>query len=230
MLQLSLPLHQLDGETFANFYGNNNLLLLDSLRKNSTRLRQQFFYIWGEEGCGKSHLLKATTHQFFGENRTALYVPLAKSVYFSPAVLDNLEQQELVCLDDLQCVIGNEEWEVAVFDLFNRIKEHGKTLLIVSANQSPNSLPVQLPDLASRLSWGEIYQLHALDDQQKITALQQNARQRGIELPDETASFLIKRLDRNMHNLFAVLDQLDKASLQAQRKLTIPFVKETLGL
>ncbi|ABR75212.1 Chromosomal replication initiator DnaA [Actinobacillus succinogenes 130Z] len=230
MLQLSLPLHQLDGETFANFYGNNNLLLLDSLRKNSTRLRQQFFYIWGEEGCGKSHLLKAATHQFFGENRTALYVPLAKSVYFSPAVLDNLEQQELVCLDDLQCVIGNEEWEVAVFDLFNRIKEHGKTLLIVSANQSPNSLPVQLPDLASRLSWGEIYQLHALDDQQKITALQQNARQRGIELPDETASFLIKRLDRNMHNLFAVLDQLDKASLQAQRKLTIPFVKETLGL
>lgn len=230
MLQLSLPIHQLDGETFANFYGNNNLLLLDSLRKNFTRLRQQFFYIWGEEGCGKSHLLKAMTHQFFAENRTALYVPLSKSAYFSPEVLDNLEQQELVCLDDLQCVTGDKEWEIAIFDLFNRIKEYGNTLLVVSANQSPNGLPVQLPDLASRLRWGEIYQLHPLDDQQKITALQRNAHQRGIDLPDETANFLIKRLDRNMHNLFGVLDQLDKASLQAQRKLTIPFVKETLGL
>lgn len=230
MLQLSLPIHQLDGETFANFYGNNNLLLLDSLRKNFTRLYQQFFYIWGEEGCGKSHLLKAMTHQFVTENRTALYVPLAKSAYFSPAVLDNLEQQELVCLDDLQCITGDEEWELAVFDLFNRIKERGNTLLAISANQSPNGLSVQLPDLDSRLRWGEIYRLHGLDDQQKITALQQNARQRGIDLPDETANFLIKRLDRNMHNLFDVLNRLDKASLQAQRKLTIPFVKETLGL
>ena len=77
-----------------------------------------------------------------------------KSQYFSTAVFENLEQQELVCLDDLQAVIGNSEWEIALFDLFNRIKANGKTLLVVSAEQSPAALPVKLPDLASRLKWG----------------------------------------------------------------------------
>lgn len=230
MLQLSLPIHQHDDASLANFYSDNNLLLLNSLHQNFTQLKQPFFYIWGTQGCGKSHLLKALANEFFAQNRTALYVPLNKSAYFSPAVLDNLEQHELVCLDDIQCVVEHTDWELALFDLFNRIRETNRTLLLISADQSPNTLSVKLPDLASRLRWGEIYQLHALDDQQKITALQQNAHSRGIELPDETANFLLKRLDRDMHTLFDALAQLDKASLQAQRKLTIPFVKETLKL
>ena len=229
-MQLSLPIQPQNDDTLANFYGGNNLLLLNSLRQNFTELKQPFFYIWGSQGCGKSHLLRALTNHYFAENRTALYVPLDKSAYFSPAVLDNLEQNELVCLDNLQCVLGDSEWELALFDLFNRIKEHGNCLLVLSADQSPNAIQVNLPDLATRLRWGEIYQLYALDEQQKITALQQNARERGIELPDETANFLLKRLDRDMHTLFNALTQLDNASLQAQRKLTIPFVKEILKL
>ncbi len=228
--QLPLPIHQLDDETLDNFYPDNNLLLLNSLRKNFTCLTQQFFYIWGEQSSGKSHLLKGITHHFFLLQRPAIYVPLEKSQYFSPAVLENLEQQQLVCLDNLQAIIGNTEWELAIFDLFNRIKSVENTLLVISANQSPTALPVSLPDLASRLRWGESYQLVPLNDQQKIHVLQKNAHQRGIELPDEVANFLLKRLERDMKTLFEVLSKLDKASLQAQRKLTIPFVKEILKL
>ncbi|OOF60271.1 DnaA inactivator Hda [Rodentibacter myodis] len=228
--QLPLPIHQIDDDTLENFYADNNLLLLDSLRKNSLQVQQQFFYIWGQEGSGKSHLLRALSNQYLTEQRAAIYVPLNKSRYFSPAVLENLEQQELVCLDDLQSVIGDPEWEVAIFDLFNRIKAEGTTLLLVSATASPSALNVQLPDLASRLKWGEIYQLAPLTDEQKLEVLQKNARQRGIELPAETAQFLLKRLDRDTHTLLQTLEKLDKASLQAHRNLTIPFVKETLGL
>ena len=94
-------------------------------------------------------------------------MPLSKSQYFSTAVLENLEQQELVCLDDLQSVIGNDEWELAIFDLFNRIKASGKTLLLISSDKSPSALSVKLPDLNSRLTWGEIYQLNSLTDEQK---------------------------------------------------------------
>jgi len=130
----------------------------------------------------------------------------------------------------LQAVIGNAEWEVAIFDLINRVRETGRTLLIMSADQSPVNLPVQLPDLASRLTWGEVYQLAPLNDKQKIDVLQKAAYQRGIELPDETANFLFKRLERDMKTLFNALEKLDQASLQAQRKLTIPFVKEILAL
>ncbi|WP_439239964.1 DnaA inactivator Hda [Lonepinella sp. BR2474] len=230
MQQLSLPIHQLDDETLENFYGDNNLLLLNSLHKNFQQLQQPFFYIWGTASSGKSHLLKAVTNYILAENRRSIYVPLSKYAYFSTAVLDNLEQQDVICLDDLQAVIGHHDWELAIFDLFNRIKEKGTALLLISSDQSPTSLPVKLPDLASRLRWGEIYQLHPLNETQKIQALQQNAHQLGIELPEDTANFLIKRLDRDMHSLFTAVAKLDKASLQAQRKLTIPFVKEILGL
>lgn len=228
--QLPLPIHQSDDETLENFYAENNLLLLNSLQKNFLQLHQQFFYLWGNKGSGKSHLLKGVCQHYLTQQRPALYVPLNKAQYFSPAVLENLEQQALVCLDDLQAVIGNAEWEVAIFDLINRVRETGRTLLIMSADQSPANLPVQLPDLASRLTWGEVYQLAPLNDKQKIDVLQKAAYQRGIELPDETANFLFKRLERDMKTLFNALEKLDQASLQAQRKLTIPFVKEILAL
>ena len=228
--QLPLHIHQSDDETLANFYAENNLLLLNSLQKNFLQLHQQFFYLWGNKGSGKSHLLKGVCQYYLAQQRPALYVPLNKAQYFSPAVLENLEQQALVCLDDLQAVIGNAEWEVAIFDLINRVRETGRTLLIMSADQSPANLPVQLPDLASRLTWGEVYQLAPLNDKQKIEVLQKAAYQRGIELPDETANFLFKRLERDMKTLFNALEKLDQASLQAQRKLTIPFVKEILAL
>ena len=228
--QLPLPIHQSDDETLENFYAENNLLLLNSLQKNFLQLHQQFFYLWGNKGSGKSHLLKGVCQYYLAQQRPALYVPLNKAQYFSPAVLENLEQQALVCLDDLQAVIGNAEWEVAIFDLINRVRETGRTLLIMSADQSPVNLPVQLPDLASRLTWGEVYQLAPLNDKQKIDVLQKAAYQRGIELPDETANFLFKRLERDMKTLFNALEKLDQASLQAQRKLTIPFVKEILSL
>ncbi|SUC10318.1 DnaA regulatory inactivator Hda [Pasteurella canis] len=228
--QLPLPIHQLDDETLENFYPDNNLLLLNSLRKNFTQPEQQFFYIWGEQGSGKSHLLKAITNEFFIQQRPAMYVPLEKSHYFSPAVLENLEYQQLVCLDNLHSVITIPEWELAIFDLFNRIKTVGKTILVISASQSPTALCVNLPDLASRLRWGESYQLNPLNDQQKIHVLKQNAHQRGIDLSDEVANFLLKRLERDMHTLFNALKKLDHASLQAKRKLTIPFVKEILNL
>ena len=162
--QLPLPIHQSDDETLENFYAENNLLLLNSLQKNFLQLHQQFFYLWGNKGSGKSHLLKGVCQHYLAQQRPALYVP------------------------------------------------------------------VQLPDLASRLTWGEVYQLAPLNDKQKIDVLQKAAYQRGIELPDETANFLFKRLERDMKTLFNALEKLDQASLQAQRKLTIPFVKEILAL
>ena len=115
--QLSLPIHQIDDETLENFYSDNNALLLNSLRQNMTDLQQQFFYLWGSQSVGKTHLLRALCNEYIQQQRSAIYVPLSKSQYFSTAVFENLEQQELVCLDDLQTIIGNSEWEIALFDL-----------------------------------------------------------------------------------------------------------------
>lgn len=229
-IQLPLPIQPINDQTLDNFYPDNNLLLLNSLQQNFAQIQQPFFYIWGQASSGKSHLLRAVAQHFYQQQRSNIYIPLEKSRYFSPEVLENLESHEVICLDNIQSVIGDFTWETAIFDLFNRIKENGNSLLIISADQAPNALNIKLKDLLSRLQWGEIYQLVPLQDEQKIAVLQQNAYQLGIELPEETARFLLKRVERDMQHLAQLLDQLDKASLQSKRNLTIPFVKEILKL
>ena len=103
-------------------------------------------------------------------------------------------------------------------------------MLIISANCPPHQLQIKLPDLRSRLTWGEVYHLPDLNDEQKRVILQRAAYSKGLELTEEVANFLLKHLDRDLKSLLEVLAQLDQASLQAQRKLTLPFVKETLQL
>lgn len=236
-MQLPLPIHQVDDETFDNFYAENSLLLLDSLRQNFSDVHQPFFYIWGGKSSGKSHLLKAVSNHYLLNQRTSSYIPLEKSHYFSPQVLDNAEQLDVICLDDIQSITGDEEWELAIFNLFNQIREqqglfgsNHKTLLLISADCPPQQLKIKLADLRSRLIWGEVYHLNDLSDEQKRVILQRNAYQKGIELSDEVASFLLKRLGSDLQVLSTELDRLDRASLQAKRNLTVPFVKEILGL
>lgn len=236
-LQLPLPIHQIDEETFDNFYAENSEVLLESLKRNFTDVQQPFFYIWGGKSSGKSHLLKAVSNYFLLNQLTSSYIPLTKANYFSPLVLDNAELLNVICLDDIQAIAGKEEWEVAIFNLFNQIREQQslfneqrKTLLLISADCPPHQLKIKLPDLRSRLTWGEVYQLTDLTDEQKCHILQQNAYQKGVELPDEVAQFLLKKLGTDLQELSNVLDKLDHASLQAQRKLTIPFVKDALSL
>jgi DnaA-homolog protein len=126
-------------------------------------------------------------------------------------------------------VINRPEWELALFNLFNRLRDAGK-LLIVAAIHGPQELAVNLPDLKSRLQWGTTFHVQTLDDDQKQAALQFRAKARGLELSDEVAAFIIQRLPRDMNELFWQLNRLDHASLAEQRKLTIPFVKKVLGL
>lgn len=232
-----MPIHQIDDDTLDNFYAENSLMLLDSLRQNFDEVYQPFFYIWGGKSSGKSHLLKALSNQYLLNERSSSYIPLEKISYFSPAVLDNASQLDLICLDDIQQIVGNDEWEQAIFDLFNQIREQEglfydgkKTLLLLTADCPPTQLHILREDLRSRLMSGEVYHLDDLNDQQKRTILQRNAHHKGLELTDEVANFLLRRLDRDLHALSETLEELDKASLQAQRKLTVPFVKTVLGL
>lgn len=158
------------------------------------------------------------------------YVPLDKRAYFVPEVLDGMEQLALVCIDNIECIAGDEEWEMAIFNLYNRITETGRTRLFITGDRPPRQLNLRLPDLASRTDWGQIYKLQPLSDEEKLLALQLRGKLRGFELPEDVGRFLLKRLDREMRTLFMTLDQLDRASITAQRKLTIPFVKEITGL
>jgi DnaA family protein len=100
--------------------------------------------------------------------------------------------------------------------------------LLIATQCAPANLPIQLADLKSRLAWGVIYQLERLDDDQCVSALKLRARYRGLEMPDATARFLMRRLPRDISTLCDWLDRLDIASLAAQRRLTVPFVRGVL--
>ena len=228
--QLSLPLYLPDDETFASFWPGENPSLLAALKSALVQEHGSYLYFWSRQGGGRSHLLHAACAEMSTRGDAVGYVPLDKRTWFVPEVLDGMEQLALVCIDNIECIAGEDEWEMAIFDLYNRILETGRTRLLITGDRPPRQLKLKLPDLASRLDWGQIYKLQPLSDEDKLQALQLRASLRGFELPEDVGRFLLKRLDREMRTLFTTLDRLDHASITAQRKLTIPFVKEILAL
>jgi DnaA family protein len=227
--QLTLRFGWGDVYSFANYVVAGNAAAVRTVQELAGGQGERFVYLWGAPGSGKSHLLQAACQAAAERGATAAYLPLQELAAFGTGILEGLEQLALVCLDDLHCVIGpdvvgREEWESALFDLYNRMREQDAALL-VAAEHPPAALAPRLPDLSSRLGWGPVFQLLELDEAGKIAALRARAAGRGFELPVEVAEFLLKRQRRDTVSLFALLDRLDQASLAHQRKLTIPFVR-----
>jgi DnaA-homolog protein len=230
-IQLPLGVRLRDDATFANFYPGANAAALgyvERLCEPEAGWSDNLIYLWGSEGVGRTHLLQAACLRLQQQGEAAVYLPLRELVQDGPYLLDDLEQYELVCLDDLDAVGGDRVWEEALFHLFNRLRDAGRRLLL-SAATAPRETPIQLADMQSRLMLALVFQMHRLSDEDKLRALQLRASRRGLQLPDDVGRFILTRGVRSTGALFELLDQLDQASLQAQRKLTIPFLKETLG-
>ncbi len=221
--QLTLRIGLRDSATFANFFAGDNAAALHLLQQAT----ETFVYLWGGRGSGCSHLLQAACHAETARGGSPAYLPLADMAQAGGELLEGLEQMSLVCLDDIQAVIGDAAWEEALFHLYNRVRDAGGHLL-AAADASPAALGVALADLRSRLAWGPVFQLQPLDDAGKLAALQLRARARGMELNEEVGTYLLRRAPRDMHALFELLERLDQASLAAQRRLTIPFVRDLI--
>ncbi|MCE8021191.1 DnaA regulatory inactivator Hda [Halomonas sp. MCCC 1A11036] len=226
--QLPLGVGLRDDATFDSFLPAANASLVDRLSHQLDAGGEPFLYLWGAQGSGRSHLLQAACHAASDRDLRALYLPLRDLGHFPPLMLEDAERLDLVAIDDIDSVIGRRRWEEGLFHAFNRLRDAGKRL-VVSAAAAPRQLPVKLPDLASRLAWGVTFHLQHLDDSERLQALQLRARVRGMQLPDEVARYILHRGPRRLDELFEELAVLDSASLSAQRKLTIPFVKQALG-
>ncbi|WP_371185979.1 DnaA regulatory inactivator Hda [Thalassotalea maritima] len=227
--QLPLAVHLPDDETFASYYTLAGQSIVGQLREfiANDHVNINGFYLFGQQGVGKSHLLHASCAHAASLNKTSLCLSFSELQHLSVDVLTDLERVDVICLDDLHLIAGNEAWQQGVFDLYNRVIENNKKI-ILAGNDAANKLAITLPDLVSRISWGFTEQVKPLDDEHKIQAFQQRARLRGIEMQDETVKFLLNRLSRDMQSLLQSLDILDKASIKAQRKITIPFIKDVL--
>lgn len=225
--QLTLNIKLRDDATFANFITETNGELLRHLEMVTKGEGEQCSYIWGMPGTGKSHLLQACCHHAIKNKLSAIYIPLTQD-NLRPDVLEDLEEINVICLDDIETVIGNSNWEEGIFHLFNRVREAGRHL-VISASEPPNNLHCVLPDLQSRLSWGLVFKLQALDDEQKQQVLYTRAKARGIDVPASTVQYLLNNYSRDVGYLLGVLEQLDQESLRTHHKLTIPFVKKVIS-
>jgi len=226
--QLPLQLQLRPVATFANFVAGDNSEAIGAVEAIAEGRGEPYLYLWGRQGSGRTHLAQAACSRAQKRGEAVAYVPLSQYGELDPALLEDLDRMSLVCLDDLHVVLGIEAWEMGVFSVYNGLRERGGRLL-VTADQPQRRLAPLLPDLASRLSWGPGYQLRPLRDEQLLSGLSRLAEERGLVLHSETGRYLLNRCPRDMGYLQALLDKLDRASLAAQRRLTIPFVREVLS-
>ncbi len=223
--QLALPLKLGDHAVFDSFLSRGNDTLVAWLKQLADTGEGGGAWLRGAPATGKSHLLQATCAR---AGTGAVYLPLKAFGAGESSVLDGLAHRRLVCLDDIGTVAGLEAWELALFDLCNQLADCGG-LLIAAASEAPRNGGFALPDLASRLAKLPAFRVAPLAEADRVEALRLRAALRGIELPGDTAEYLLRRTARDMASLYTLLDRLDHHSLQAQRRLTIPFVRDVLA-
>jgi DnaA-homolog protein len=226
MRQLPLGVRLPDRAVFASFLPARNAEALAHAQAIARGEIRGVTWVCGPAGSGKTHLLQAICAAA-GERLRAGFLPLAQVAPLGCEMLEGLAQLECLCIDDLDRVTGEAAWERRLFGLLRETEEAGGALIAAAA--APAALQRwALPDLGSRLAAGAVFQLRPLDEAEQHAALQLRARLRGLELPEETWRWLRRRYPRDMRRLYELLDTLDEAALSAQRRLTVPFIRDVL--
>lgn len=226
--QLALGVRLRDGSVFASYHAGRNQPVKDALLALRSGEPPTCVYLHGPAGAGKTHLLQALCTLVGSAGESTAYVPLTQMMAMGPEVLAGCGELACVCIDDIETIAGRRDWEVALFGLHQRLDERRGRLVVCGA-QPPANAGIALADLRSRLGGGLVLTVQSLEESERIAALQLRAHLRGFELPDDTAQYLLRRLPRDMTTLCRFLDELDEASLVAQRRLTVPFVRKVIG-
>lgn len=222
MQQLPLRVRPNETARFETFVPGPNREVLELLSGGST---PPVLWLWGRSGTGKSHLLRAACAAAGDRGGAATYIDLQTTA--APGLLDGCESLDLVALDGLDQVTGDADWNAAIFRVHTLLQD-GPGRLLISSGSPPAALRFTLADLRSRLLAAPVHHLRELDEEGQIRALEERAARRGLELSGEAAAYMVHRLPRDMHSLCAALDRLDEAALVAQRRLTVPFLREVL--
>lgn len=225
--QLPLGLRLPAASRFDNFVAGGNRETVTAIEQLVLDKIAAVLFVTGAVGSGKTHLLQAACRAVEASGESAVYLPLTTFSTMNPGILEGLEQYALIALDDVQAIAGQADWEEALFHLYNRLRE-AQGRLLAAASAPPEQLRIELPDLRSRLGWGAVYALQLPDDAVRLQILALRAQACGLELPDETARYLLRRSPRDLPALISLLERLDRAALAAQRRLTVPFVKAVL--
>jgi DnaA family protein len=224
--QLTLEVNLPKDPALNGFVAGPNAEALAAVQGCADGSGESYLYLWGPSGSGKTHLLLGASRDLEGRGQTALYLDLGTEG-LEPAMLQGLESLELVCLDNIQLVAGDRDWERALFDLFNRLRENGCRLL-AAAHVPVAELGLRLPDLRSRLNWGPAFRLRPLGDESRMQLLQRAAYARGMRLETKAAEYILQHCPRDLHSLERVLDRIEAATLAEKRAPNLAFLRRVL--
>jgi DnaA family protein len=224
--QLSLPIERIREPTLEEFLPGPNAEAVAAVTASAAGRGEPFLFLFGHPGTGKSHLLQAASRAAGQSGRQARFLPLGDPD-LAPGLLDRLDGLDLVAVDDLDRIAGRPDWEHALFGLFNRLRERGRTLLTAAAG-APETLGLGLPDLVSRLQWGPRYRLLPLSEADCEALLAESAQRRGFRLGPEVVRYIMTYHARDPAALVELVARLDTASLREQRRPTIPMVRQVM--
>ncbi|HET9113721.1 MAG TPA: DnaA regulatory inactivator Hda [Burkholderiales bacterium] len=220
MQQLILDIAHEPSPVFENFITAENAELMEILQLTAQQqIHEPQVYLWGTAGSGKTHLLKACVLAAQKHGRSAAYFDAAA---FAVALS---VQFDLIAIDDTDRL--DAAAQIKLFNLINYIRETNGQL-ITAGCAPPPLLPLR-KDLATRLAWNLVYQVHSLSDADKLRALTRIAHQRGFELQNGVAEYLMHHWRRDLPSLIGAIESLDRHSLQTQRPVTVPLLKEMLS-
>ncbi len=223
--QLPLSLKFPPDQRLAFFSGRDDVREMVAAVADGSR--SDWLYLAGPAGSGKTHLLLAACAQAQAHDRRAVYLPMAALAGRVESALAGQDEAGLVCLDGLDAIAGQRDDEVALFHFHNRMRA-GSGRLVYAASAMPAALPFVLPDLVSRLEQCTRLALEPLDEDARRDVLRQRAARRGLELDEAVLDYLFRRVGRDLATLTGLLDRLDRESLAAQRRITVPFLRGVL--
>ena len=225
MKQLLLDISPPCLPTLENFVPGRNLELFQTLKNILEGNEQErFIYLWGVNGCGKSHLLQAVVESFIQNKLDADYINCGITQNFKMKfpVVDKIN---CLTIDDVDHL--NPSTQIDLFNLYNHVRDECQSLMLVSGSVAPSQLNLR-EDLVTRLGWGLIYQVHELSDDEKVQAMNEHAKRKGFELTQDVCNYLLRHVKRDLPSLIATLDALDLHSLREKRPITIPMLRELL--
>lgn len=227
MQQLTLNVGMHDGHRFSSFFVTPENAELLGVLKHGFEQHFSQLTLWGESTAGKSHLLQSCCETYYQQGLMAAYLPLARFARYGTRVFEGLASKHLIAVDDLDVIVGQREWEVALTHLMNSCRANEQPL-ILAGRTNPREMEGSLADFASRLLWGPDYRVIPLQGEQCLQAFAWRAHQRGFDLPADVIKYIERHYTLDMTTLMALLDRLDKASLMHGRKVTREFIRKVI--
>ena len=220
--QLTFPWSKSNKSSFDNFFFDPINNEIKNLLKQESDL-----FIYGINQCGKSYLLQSVCNFYSKLNKSALYVPVLDVKKYGKEFIDSIENFDVICIDDIESIANEREWELAIFNLINNCLI-SECRLIFSSCKNPSSIEFSMEDLSSRIKKIDHIELFPVNDNKLYDAIKFIADSRSISLGEREINYLITYCKRNMSDLLKKIDDLDKLSMQLKRRITVPLIKEII--